>query len=60
MIFVVPPLDDTEVANAVDAGVFPEIDENDVAVIFGNMVRNWRSLVEPNVACSEVRCRTDF
>src|ERR1700727_396663 len=41
VILAIPALDHSEVAYAVDAGVLPEIDENNMTAIFGNVVRNW-------------------
>jgi hypothetical protein len=47
VIFCVPALQDAEIANAVDAGVLPEIDQQKVAAIALDRMRN----VFPGCAC---------
>src|SRR5208282_5033519 len=45
MIFAVPALDDAEIADAVDAGVLPEVDEHHFAAIVGDVVWDRSTLI---------------
>src|SRR5215469_16187455 len=55
VILGVPALHDREVADAVDAGVLPEIDENDFAAIVGDVMGSGGTGIEPDDAFAEIR-----
>ena len=55
VILAVPALDHTEIADAVDAGVLPKINEQNMAAIAGDVVRHRCILVEPDVVGSKIR-----
>jgi hypothetical protein len=58
MIFRIPALQDAEIANAVDAGILPEIDQQDMAAIAFDGVRDFFSSgarVDPNGIGGEIR-----
>src|SRR5690349_10291765 len=58
MIFGVPALEHSKVANAVDAGVLPEIDKHDASAICLDRMRHLRAAVEPD--CVERKIRRTF
>ena len=60
VIFRVPAFHHREIANAVDAGVFPEIDENDFASIVGDVVGNGRAFIQPRATRAEIGRRPNL
>src|SRR5580700_8095183 len=55
VILGVPAFHHAKVANAIDAGVLPEIDKDNFAPIIGDVVRNGRALIQPYAIATEIR-----
>lgn len=50
MVLAIPVFDNGEVADAIDASVFPEVDEDDMTTVLGDMMRHGGALIEPRYA----------
>jgi hypothetical protein len=60
MVLGIPALHDREVSDAVDAGVLPEIHEDDFATIVGDVMGSGGAGIEPDDAFAEIRCGMHF
>src|ERR1700730_9461505 len=54
VIFAIPSLDHSKIADAVDARVLPEINEHHMSAITGNVVRYRRTLIQPHRARTKI------